>query len=212
MRAKKIFAVGTNFGDWVLLKELKSITTKGGTSKRTARVRCTCGTVKTVQLDNLIRGASKRCNGCAKKIRAEKIRGPRSPDGVVNQKCAFGRYRQGATKRGLAFELNLETFVKMAKQNCHYCNSPPSNCYNVKHSKGELKGKSRGGAAFIHNGIDRVNSALGYFVENCVPCCKRCNRAKSNMSTKEFYDWITAVYRHTKERFKNGSPVSSRSV
>lgn len=53
---------------------------------------------------------------------------------------------------------------------------------------------------YIYNGIDRVNSDLGYSVKNCVTCCKDCNTAKMNMSIKDFLSMIERIY---KKHFKN---------
>ena len=211
MKPRKIIAAGTIFSDWTVLKEIATVTTTGGTKKRMFRARCKCGNVKTVQLNNLIAKTSQRCCECGAKIRAAKMRGPRKPDGTVNKKCAYGRYRQGAKKRNLVFDLSFAAFLTLAAQNCYYCNSPPANCYNLKHSKGAQRGKPRAGAAFIHNGIDRVDSAQGYLPDNCVSCCRRCNIAKSNMTTIEFYEWVNAVHAHIK-RSKRGTSLPPRSI
>lgn len=42
----------------------------------------------------------------------------------------------------------------------------------------------------IYNGIDRQDNSIGYKTENCVPCCKFCNLAKSKFTIKEFQEWI----------------------
>ena len=44
------------------------------------------------------------------------------------------------------------------------------------------------------NGVDRIDSNQGYYWENCVPCCEKCNYAKHEMSVKEFKNWIIKVY------------------
>jgi len=46
------------------------------------------------------------------------------------------------------------------------------------------------------NGIDRINSNIGYIEGNVVPCCKHCNRAKNTMSDSEFREWIKKIYAH----------------
>jgi hypothetical protein len=38
---------------------------------------------------------------------------------------------------------------------------------------------------------------VGYTIENVVPCCKRCNQAKSDQSVVDFLAWIRRVYEHT---------------
>ncbi len=41
--------------------------------------------------------------------------------------------------------------------------------------------------------IDRKDNLLGYSKENSLPCCFVCNRAKGNMSYKNFILWIKAI-------------------
>ena len=50
-------------------------------------------------------------------------------------------------------------------------------------------------------GIDRYDSKLGYTIENSVPCCKNCNRAKSDLSFEDFKLHIKKIYEwlHQKE-------------
>jgi hypothetical protein len=43
-------------------------------------------------------------------------------------------------------------------------------------------------------GIDRVYSDTGYVIENCVPCCFRCNSAKNDMGLDEFKEHIKKMY------------------
>lgn len=43
---------------------------------------------------------------------------------------------------------------------------------------------------FYFNGIDRVDNFKGYTLENSVPCCTICNRAKSNMLYDDFMSYI----------------------
>ena len=40
---------------------------------------------------------------------------------------------------------------------------------------------------FFHIGIDRKDSSLGYTEKNCVPCCKKCNWMKRDLSIT---DWL----------------------
>ncbi len=44
------------------------------------------------------------------------------------------------------------------------------------------------------NGIDRINSNIGYIEGNIVPCCKHCNSAKNTMTESEFKEWIVRLY------------------
>lgn len=46
------------------------------------------------------------------------------------------------------------------------------------------------------NGLDRINSAKGYTMDNVVPCCKHCNWAKNDMTIKEFENHINKIYHY----------------
>ena len=46
------------------------------------------------------------------------------------------------------------------------------------------------------NGIDRVDSSLGYINENCVSCCRTCNYAKLEMNIKDFLDWVQRISKY----------------
>lgn len=47
---------------------------------------------------------------------------------------------------------------------------------------------------FYYQGIDRKDNLKGYSKENCVSCCKRCNRAKDVHNQASFLEWIKLVY------------------
>ena len=49
-------------------------------------------------------------------------------------------------------------------------------------------------SCYLYNGIDRKNNFLGYTLENIVPCCEKCNRAKHIMNLTEFKKWVYSVY------------------
>jgi hypothetical protein len=85
-------------------------------------------------------------------------------------KATFGKYKTRAAKKELPFELTFEQFLSLLDQNCHYCHAAP------------------------RGGIDRKDSALGYTVKNSLPCCKRCNLAKNDMSYEEFLNHIRSIY------------------
>ena len=45
------------------------------------------------------------------------------------------------------------------------------------------------------NGIDRVDSKLGYTIGNTVPCCAICNKMKNNFTLEVFKDKISKIYK-----------------
>ncbi len=44
------------------------------------------------------------------------------------------------------------------------------------------------------NGIDRVDSNVGYIESNCVPCCKFCNWSKNDYTLDEFKEWVIRIH------------------
>lgn len=81
-------------------------------------------------------------------------------------KGKYSQYKGDAKRRNYEFFLTFEQFSELINKECHYCPTTPS------------------------RGVDRVNNNLGYIVENCVPCCKRCNEMKMNNSVEEFYSHV----------------------
>ena len=72
----------------------------------------------------------------------------------------------------LDFELSQEDFDKVVKEPCYYC--------DVIHERG-------------FNGIDRVDSTIGYVMNNCVSCCKTCNYMKGTLSVDTFLKRIEQI-------------------
>lgn len=94
----------------------------------------------------------------------------------------YSTYKHTAKKRGLPFLLSLAELSVLIKSPCYYCGELDSNT------------SKRRSSIFKYNGIDRMNNDLGYYLENVVPCCETCNRAKLTMSMEEFYSWVDLVY------------------
>lgn len=88
-----------------------------------------------------------------------------------------GRYdilRSRARWQELAMDISFDQFVGLTPFPCYYCGGDRSDTW----------------------GLDRVDSALGYVMENVRPCCRRCNLAKNNMTELEFRTWATALAKH----------------
>jgi len=95
--------------------------------------------------------------------------------------------RKGATERGLPFELSPRDVADIVARDCVYCGAPPRLRY--KTHKGYL-------TEIKANGIDRIDSALGYVQGNVQPCCKSCNVAKLDRSDADFRAWVLKVADH----------------
>lgn len=73
-------------------------------------------------------------------------------------------YKGDAKRRNLKWDLSVEDFEKIISKPCYYC--------------GSKNGK--------YSGVDRIDNSVGYIKGNCVPCCRKCNMMKKDMSKDEF--------------------------
>ncbi len=94
----------------------------------------------------------------------------------------LGNYERGAKTRGHAWELTEKEFYDLTQEPCAYCGVRSSKSAPEKYQ------------FFDYNGIDRVDNAEGYFIDNCVPCCTECNLMKRKLSLGEFLEKIEDIY------------------
>lgn len=112
----------------------------------------------------------------------------------VGPRYVMKRIKSDAKPVGREFSLTLEQVKKMIHEPCHYCGSVNQNRLTVKSkTPGKYLIKD-----FCYNGLDRVDNSVGYRIDNVVPCCAICNRAKNNLGKDEFLAWIERlmVYRN----------------
>jgi hypothetical protein len=141
---------------------------------------CDCGKNVVVYSSHLKNGNTKSC-GCILGF---------SDKTLSTKNFLFYSYKQGAKKRGLTFSLNFEEFINITQQNCHYCNTRPTQYFKTE--------KAREG--FFYNGIDRIDNSKGYDNSNIKASCHDCNWAKGVLSEKEYKSWIKKCYEHLKSK------------
>jgi hypothetical protein len=147
--------------------------------------RCDCGQKVKVRSISLTRANQPQLScGCYQREIATKKSGlaRRKAPGEHNRNSLIRFYKYGAKKRNLQWELTVEEFEILTKQNCHYCGVPPRQI------------KSYGWSEYVYNGIDRKDSSIGYLLKNCLPCCGRCNRMKMASEYEEFLMHIKRIF------------------
>jgi len=158
--------------------------------------RCDCGNDAIVNVYALLNGRTVSC-GCRRKSITL------LPEGEASFNCVYKSYKQNADARDILFELTREEFKNLTSQNCYYCGleTRQYSKWRSDHQNG----------AYVHNGIDRVDSSRGYIFDNCVPCCRVCNVAKRDMPVDDFYAWIERVYKfsHSKNRVAESIQIYS---
>ena len=113
---------------------------------------------------------------------------PTKPAGEAQMNSYHRSYLVGAERRGFAFEISKAQFVSLVSQPCFYCGALPKS-RNVLRKDGA---PMYNGEIFV-NGIDRIDNAAGYVIDNCVSCCTSCNMAKHKATSAEFIKRCIAV-------------------
>lgn len=144
-------------------------------------VECTfCGT-KSVQNISHLRNNPGSCMSCKYERRN------RIPTLDAPRNCVKSNYISGAKTRGLEFNLSDTEFDKLIFGDCYFCGQKPSEYKSDIHF-------NKTNEVFKRNGIDRLNSDLGYFKENTVTCCPTCNLMKMTLHSDLFIDHIFKIF------------------
>lgn len=167
--------IGKRFGRLIVIGYSHKIKEKNRTASHRYfyKTKCDCGKEKIAAKANLVHGNVKSC-GCLKKV----------APGIAVLRRKMALYKRNAEIKNRKFELNEDAFLKLCQQDCFYCGSKPIKVrYNQSHN-GDL----------YANGIDRLNNNLGYSIKNCVPCCKKCNTMKREVSFNEYKEKINTIF------------------
>lgn len=136
--------------------------------------KCDCGNEKILSSGNVIRSKSptKSC-GCLQ----DSIFKYKGLQALQNAVYTGNKYNEA--------DITFEQFMKLSQKDCHYCGS----C--VEYSGKTVKNDKY---VFTYHGLDRKDNYRIHTLDNCVPCCWKCNWAKGKMNYQEFIEWITCVY------------------
>lgn len=157
--------------------------------------KCTCGTETEVWGSGLCSKTegTKSC-GCLQRLSAQR------PEGQAGYNVLYRRYKTNAKNRKLLFDITLGYFIGLTKKECNYCGRPPMRYNPYMKSDGQLMKNrtkiSADRAWILVNGIDRVDSKIGYTQNNCTPCCQQCNYSKLDYSVDEFIAHCLKIVRY----------------
>lgn len=156
--------------------------------------RCSCDGLYSIFMGKSLTAGRIRSCGCLRReVNQQKaarlaILNTLAPgEAALNQ--LYASYEWHATvERGYSFDLTRERFKELTKGDCFYCGSEPKQISKNTTCKG----------VYIYNGVDRKNNNLGYSIDNCVPACGSCNKAKGKKSVEEFLALCKLVNENTK--------------
>ena len=158
-----------------------------GTRKKRTKLYegvCDCGNVVYRTLKKLKESYS--C-GCVRPG-AQKERKTLLERGRAASKALFNNRKNQAKYRNLQWSIDFESFLQYTSSNCHYCGTQPSCSTHFGNS-----GLKRYNGAYIYNGLDRIDSSLGYIEGNIVPCCASCNRMKMDLKYDTFIALVLKI-------------------
>lgn len=168
-------AVGVQVNYWMILEKIP-----GKLQNRYHwKARCDCGAEKILPTFEFRR--VKSC-GCKQAARGSKSNFYHHGDDLLSY---MRQYQSNARKRKLIFDLSFSEFKRIVSLNCFYCNQPP-----------EQRGRKKSNHLFYANGIDRKDSSIGYSESNSVPCCKKCNKCKSDLTSDDFILLAKTISQH----------------
>jgi hypothetical protein len=149
------------------------------------RCKCTCGNLISVNGSSLRKGVTQSCGCLMREMCSEKNSKPNAARNKV-----WGMYINHARNLSLPFKLSAKLFDKLIFGNCYYCGTIPSRMSTAF-----------SGNSILCNGIDRLNSKLGYTKANCVTCCAVCNVMKKAYSLEFFVSHVKRIARNLHGKF-----------
>lgn len=181
------YECGQRYHSFVIISDAPTIVSDSGRTYTAWNCLCDCGNYFVSTTKQIRKGVRKSC-GC--RTLATRFRRLPSKDAITRLK--FGHYINSAKARNIVWNLSVQEFSLLLFGDCVYCDSPPMSVVKTKIHK-ELV-----------NGVDRINSDGIYNIDNCVSCCKICNRAKSNSPLDEFIAWLGRLRVST---YSTGAPL-----
>lgn len=110
----------------------------------------------------------------------------------------YQEYIGNAVKRAIPFNLTFDQFNEIISQPCYYCGTEP-----YVHTS-MLKRANMQEPMLKCVGVDRKDSSKFYDLENCVPCCSRCNMMKQTYTAEDFLEHVRKIV-----EFQNNKESSS---
>lgn len=174
--SKRIDLTGQKFGK-LLVVNFVSVNEQGTALWNCV---CDCGKQKLMLSSNLLKGKTKSCGCMIGKTVTYTNRE------FALKKRLYSVFCRNSKQAKHEVKIDFEQYINLVLQPCFYCGTYGSNKLELPYISFGLK----------YNGLDRIDSNIDYIKSNVVTCCRSCNRAKSDMTTQEFQDWLQRVHLH----------------
>uniref|UniRef100_A0A6C0BPT8 Uncharacterized protein n=1 Tax=viral metagenome TaxID=1070528 RepID=A0A6C0BPT8_9ZZZZ len=116
------------------------------------------------------KAAARTAERRARNLEAEKIKMLQYRQSLKGRRDVWLR---SAKDKGIPYELSDAEFENLSNSDCFYCGRAPS--------EGDF------------NGLDRLDSCVGYVADNVVGCCKTCNMSKGAVHAIDFIAQVARI-------------------
>jgi len=175
--------IGKKFGKLTVIKELSI---KQANKYIQYECRCDCGNSYIAYGIHLRGGQNNSC-GCNRAITRRQKNRKYFIQKILYRNAIIGKSK----KLKLDYNIIFEQFIELINKPCFYCGLEHSNRCKDPYMNKQVDFEDH---TVFYNGLDRIDSSKGYLIDNVVPCCKFCNRAKSDMTVDEFKTWLGRIY------------------
>ena len=129
----------------------------------------------------------KQCRDANKKQDANRDKERRLELSRIREQTLRIKYNRGikdARQRGIDFQLTIEQYESVIKNNCYYCGEVSI----IENTQVE--------ETLYKFGIDRKDNSVGYVFDNCVSCCIICNHMKLSLSVFVFLRRVEHIVKY----------------
>ena len=196
MSKKILINVNDKFGEYIVIDDT-TVTTKD--FKLKYHVKCSCGKIEYVRGYFLRSGRQKCCKSCRSKINYNNALLNDKKVGFIKYghqgvgeitKMVYTHYKVGALKRNLIWDDNITIeylWNLYNKQNKKCALSGLDIKFSEKRIKGNIDYKN------MTASLDRIDSNIGYLIDNIQWVHKDINLMKNNLNEKYFIDLCNKI-------------------
>lgn len=174
------------------------------------RCQCDCGKIKDIPGYTLLNIQSCGCIHLENTRKAGKLR-RKYKEVTINAQYKGHRDQCKCNKNKKRIPLPRDIWEKIVFEPCHYCGQIDTR--NIANTAfyvwtwGKASDEDKPKYDVQMNGVDRINSDIGYEPNNCVPCCIVCNRMKMALTVEQFVQHVNRVCEYTKTHLSD--PIST---
>jgi len=181
---KRLDLAGKRKGKLVVIGYSHSHIQPSGNKRAVWDAVCDCGNKTQISTSTFTHGKTISCGCYFKEIISSGANKKPFGEATFNSKYLSYKTRAKAHRKKLSFTLTKEEFKNLITAPCHYCGE-------IEYST--FKSKPNANGNFPSNGIDRLDSDIGYEYKNCVSACGICNMMKNDLNYDSFLTHLKKI-------------------